>query len=47
LEHSLSISQSIVVEDVYSGIETGKKIIEGLGNKKYPFKVESKYFKLF
>jgi hypothetical protein len=32
----------VVVEDVYSGIETGKKMIEGLGYKKYPYKVESK-----
>ena len=40
-------NEYVVVEDVYSGIETGKKMIEGLGNKKYPFKVESKYFKLF
>ena len=40
-------NEYVVVEDVYSGIETGKKMIEGLGNKKYPFKVDSKYFKLF
>ena len=25
----------VVVEDVYNGIETGKKLIESLGNKKY------------
>ena len=40
-------NEYVVVEDVYSGIETGKKMIEGLGYKKYPFKVDSKYFKLF
>ena len=28
----------VVVEDVYNGIDAGKKIIEKLGNKKYTFK---------
>jgi hypothetical protein len=32
----------VVVEDVYNGIETGKKMIMELGNKKYPYKIESR-----
>lgn len=32
----------VVVEDVYNGIEAGKKIIEKLGNKKYTFKSKKK-----
>ena len=40
-------NEYVVVEDVYSGIETGKKMIEGLGYKKYPFKVDNRYFKSF
>jgi hypothetical protein len=36
----------VVVEDVYNGIETGKKMIQELGYKKYPYKVESR-FKMF
>ena len=30
----------VVVEDVYNGIEVGKKMIEKLGNSKYRFKME-------
>lgn len=33
----------VVVEDVYSGIETGKKMIEKLGYTKYKFESKSKY----
>jgi di/tripeptidase len=40
-------NEYVVVEDVYSGIETGKKMIEGLGYNKYQFKSESKYYKMF
>ena len=32
----------VVVEDVYNGIDAGKKIIEKLGNKKYTFKSKKK-----
>jgi len=32
----------VVVEDVYNGIDAGKKIIEKLGNKKYTFKSPKK-----
>jgi hypothetical protein len=27
----------VVVDEVFAGIESGKKLIEELGNKKYPF----------
>jgi hypothetical protein len=30
-----------VVDDVYNGIEVGKKMIEKLGNQKYRFKLET------
>jgi acetylornithine deacetylase/succinyl-diaminopimelate desuccinylase-like protein len=33
-------NEYVVVEDVYNGIEVGKKMIENLGNKKYRFKIE-------
>jgi tripeptide aminopeptidase len=36
-------NEYVVVEDVYNGIETGKKMIQMLGNKKYQYKTESKY----
>ena len=39
-------NEYVVVEDVYNGIETGKKMIQELGYKKYHYKVESK-FKMF
>jgi acetylornithine deacetylase/succinyl-diaminopimelate desuccinylase-like protein len=39
-------NEYVVVEDVYNGIETGKKMIQELGNKKYQYKSESK-FKMF
>ena len=35
-------NEYVVVEDVYSGIETGKKMIERLGYTKYQFKSKSK-----
>jgi len=35
-------NEYVVVEDVYNGIETGKKMIQELGYKKYPYKVESR-----
>lgn len=37
-------NEYVVVEDVYSGIETGKKMIEKLGYSKYKFKEKSKYY---
>jgi hypothetical protein len=37
----------VVVEDVYNGIETGKKMIQDLGYKKYLYKTDSKYFYKF
>jgi acetylornithine deacetylase/succinyl-diaminopimelate desuccinylase-like protein len=40
-------NEYVVVEDVYNGIETGKQMIESLGNKKYQYKVESKFKNLF
>jgi di/tripeptidase len=33
-------NEYVVVEDVYNGIEVGKKMIEKLGNSKYRFKME-------
>ena len=33
-------NEYVVVEDVYNGIEVGKKMIEKLGNQKYKFKTE-------
>jgi hypothetical protein len=33
----------VVIEDVYNGIETGRKMIQELGNKKYQYKSEPKY----
>jgi hypothetical protein len=33
----------VVIEDVYNGIETGKKMIEKLGYKKYKFNSKSRY----
>jgi di/tripeptidase len=40
-------NEYVVVEDVYNGIETGKKMIESLGYKKYEYKLkEDKYFLL-
>jgi di/tripeptidase len=33
-------NEYVVVEDVYNGIEVGKKMIERLGNQKYRFKME-------
>jgi len=38
-----SKNEYVVVEDVYNGIETGKKMIENLGYKKYPFTSKPKY----
>jgi len=35
-------NEYVVVEDVYNGIETGKKMIQELGNEKYQYKVESR-----
>jgi len=40
-------NEYVVVEDVYSGIETGKKMIQDLGYKKYLYKTDSKYFYKF
>jgi hypothetical protein len=37
----------VVVEDVYNGIKTGKQMIEKLGNQKYQYVAESKYYNLF
>jgi hypothetical protein len=37
----------VVVDDVYNGIETGKQMIERLGNKKYQYKSEPKFKTLF
>jgi putative aminopeptidase FrvX len=37
----------VVIEDVYNGIKTGKQMIEKLGNKKYQYVAESKYYNLF
>jgi tripeptide aminopeptidase len=40
-------NEYVVVEDVYNGIETGKKMIKSLGYNKYEFKVkEDKFFLL-
>ncbi len=40
-------NEYVVIEDVYNGIETGKKMIESLGYKKYEYKLkEDKYFLL-
>jgi len=39
-----SINEYVVVEDVYNGIETGKKMIEKLGYKKYRKKTKEKYW---
>jgi putative aminopeptidase FrvX len=36
-------NEYVVIEDVYNGIETGRKMIQELGNKKYQYKSESKY----
>ena len=40
-------NEYVVVEDVYNGIETGKQMIESLGNKKYQYKSEPKFKNLF
>ncbi len=40
-------NEYVVVEDVYNGIETGKKMIQDLGYKKYLYKTDSKYFYKF
>lgn len=37
-------NEYVVVEDVFNGIETGKRIIEKLGYKKYPFKSKPKFY---
>jgi hypothetical protein len=37
----------VVVEDVYNGIETGKKMIEKLGNKKYNYKLPENHRRVF
>jgi di/tripeptidase len=34
-------NEYVVVDDVYNGIEVGKKMIENLGNQKYRFKLET------
>jgi acetylornithine deacetylase/succinyl-diaminopimelate desuccinylase-like protein len=36
-------NEYVVIEDVYNGIETGRKMIQELGNKKYQYKSEPKY----
>jgi tripeptide aminopeptidase len=38
-----SKNEYVVIEDVYNGIETGKKMIEKLGYKKYKFNSKSRY----
>lgn len=41
-------NEYVIVEDVYNGIETGKEMIEKLGNIKYPFiPPESNQYRLF
>jgi di/tripeptidase len=35
----------VVIEDVYNGVLTGKKMIEGLGYKKYQHESKSRFFK--
>ena len=41
-------NEYVIVEDVYNGIETGKEMIEKLGNVKYPFiPPESRQYRLF
>jgi len=41
-------NEYVVVEDVYNGIEVGKKMIEKLGNQKYKFSTEKpdKYYQV-
>lgn len=38
-----SPEEYVIIEDVISGIEAGKKIIENLGGKKYPFSEIAQY----
>jgi putative aminopeptidase FrvX len=40
-------NEYVVVEDVYNGIETGKKMIEKLGNKKYNYKLPENHRRVF
>lgn len=40
-------NEYVVVEDVYNGIETGKKMIENLGNKKYNYKLPDNHRRVF
>ena len=42
-----SKNEYVVVEDVYNGIDTGKKIINKLGCSLYPFKSQSRYKNYF
>jgi hypothetical protein len=37
----------VVVEDVYNGIETGKKMIKRLGNEKYQYVLEPNHRRMF